>query len=99
MASSVDSEVPSHTLMMLPAWLANGDPARLLSQAGLRGKRVADQDNLWQVRTEESYLRVRPRLVTIDHLAGPGVTATRFEQLAMVAGADQYAGPSAADVD
>jgi len=76
MASSGDSEVPSHALMMLPAWLANGDPARLLSQAGLWGERVADRDNLWQVRTEESCLRVRPRLVAIDHLAGPGVAAT-----------------------
>ena len=41
--------------------------------AGLRSRAVHGSPDRWRLQTQERYRRIRPSLVTVDHLAGPAI--------------------------
>lgn len=55
--------------LFLPEWVWGGNPPGLLDAAGFRFK--AASNSAYTIKTEESYLRTEPRLVALDHVAGP----------------------------
>jgi hypothetical protein len=78
----VDQPEPKTALVDLPSWLWGGDPSSgFWARAELHG-RIEDQAaDVWRVQTQERYLRRRPRLVTVDHLAGPLQSRSRIDEL------------------
>lgn len=59
--------------------MGEGRPDEFLNGAGLRAWPAGT--GRWQVQTEESYLRRRPDLFSVEHLAGPTVPVPRLERL------------------
>lgn len=73
---------PSSTIMQVPPWAWNNDPAKLLTKAGFHAQPIDGvSSGRWLVRTVEDYLRIHPDLVKVDHLAGPALRQPRFELL------------------
>jgi hypothetical protein len=52
-----------------------------LADAGLHGRRIPGQSADWEIQTDESYRRVQPSLITVDHLAGPNALQDRLSDL------------------
>jgi hypothetical protein len=72
------AEVPEAAILQAPSWLWGNDPTAFFSAAKLRGRQLAADGQSWRVQTEESYLRVRPSLITVFHVAGPAVSRPQF---------------------
>ncbi|KAA1008088.1 hypothetical protein FVA95_28585, partial [Pseudonocardia sp. EV170527-09] len=74
--------LPTRAVLRAPRWLANGNPAQHLRNAGLHNRPVPGAADSHEVQTEESYLRRRrPGLIDVEHLAGPTVPVPRLERL------------------
>jgi hypothetical protein len=80
--------VPTAAAMYFPRWLWGGDPSAFFSEARLRGQLIDPDAGSWRVRTDESWRRSRPSLITVTHLAGPGVERPRFDLLRRLAAND-----------
>lgn len=52
-----------------PGWLGGGDPKKWFKEAGFRTRA---QDSVFHVKTDESYRRVEPNLVRVEHLYATG---------------------------
>ena len=65
--------------MRIPPWLWGGNPSAFFSAAKLRSQLLDDKAGSWRVRTEESWRRARPSLISVSHLAGPMMARPRFE--------------------
>ena len=69
-----------HAFVSLPSWFWNGDPARLLEEAGME-VRKDPTDGRSTVQTVENYRRQAPSLITYKHIAGPGAIREEFGHL------------------
>ena len=58
-----------------------GTPAQFFTEAGLRCRPVPGTTDQWHLRTDESYCRTRPSLITVDHVLGPAVPRPRLDLL------------------
>lgn len=79
--------LPTAATLTVPAWISQTGPEPFATEAGLRWNAVNGSPGRWRLRTEESYRRVRPELVAIEHLAGPDATRPRLERLTDIASA------------
>jgi hypothetical protein len=61
------------------------DPVQYFAAAGLQSRPVDGPQGRWLLQTQERYLRIRPSLITVDHLAGPATRKPRFNLLAAAA--------------
>lgn len=73
------SSPPTQATLVAPNWMGEGRPDEFLNDAGLRTWPTSN--GRWQVKTELSYLRQRPDLVWVEHLAGPTGPVHRLERL------------------
>ncbi len=68
--------------LALPSWLWGGDPQGFVDSMKFRGRRGNRNPGVWRICTEESYYRrVWPGLLKCIRLAGPGVDASRIEEV------------------
>ncbi|MGA4728993.1 hypothetical protein ACPB67_16330 [Micromonospora taraxaci] len=54
-------------------------------KAELHARRVMSGDGQWTVRTNERYLRAKPALIDVDHIAGPFESRPNFDRLSTIA--------------
>ena len=83
---------PSRSAVVsVPSWMWGGDPTQFFTEAALHSRAVPRVDgdsgahSRWRLQTRENYLRARPALVTVEHLAGPAAPRPRLHRLAAAA--------------
>lgn len=72
----------------MPSWSWGGDPSKLITEAGFRGRLVDKTNGLWEIRTTESYYQRHPDLVKVDHIAGARQKRNRFDLISQFVSAE-----------
>lgn len=73
----------SYADIVVPPWLWGGGVAEFFRLAGIRTVAVDTATNVRRIETAEHHQGAAPTLLSVQHLAGPGVERSRFADLTL----------------